>query len=155
MVSSTLPHRHRVGPAVLGQGAQVGPEREPGHRELGLGDVVVDRRKEVVDAGLTQGGQGFGDALVAPPAVGDERVDDRDDRRHQTAVSRGQCLHGGREVAHLGQAGEVLAEIPIGRADHHRRAVHDVVARSTTCRSPAGASTDDPRHAPACAPPPA
>ena len=47
---------------------------------------------------------------------------------HQPPVARGQRADGGRIVAQTGQAGEVLVQVAVGRPDHDRRAVHDVVA---------------------------
>ena len=47
---------------------------------------------------------------------------------HQAPVARRQGADGRLVVAHAGQAGQVLVEVAVGRADHHGRAVHHVVA---------------------------
>ena len=66
---------------------------------------------------------------MAAQAVGDQRVDHLGHVVHEATVTRGERAHGGLGVAHPGQAGQVLVQVTVGRADHHGRAVHDVVAR--------------------------
>ena len=45
------------GHALFGQGAQVGPQREAGHRQLALGDVAVDLRQQLVDRPVAVNGE--------------------------------------------------------------------------------------------------
>ena len=130
-LDGVLPGRRAGGhrPALLAERPQVGPQREAGHRELALGDVAVDHGQKLVDRPVAPPGEGGGDGLVAPQTVGHQGVDDLGHMVHQSPVTRCQGADGRHRVAQAGQAGQVLVEVPVGRADHHGRAVHDVVAR--------------------------
>ena len=57
-----------------------------------------------------------------------QRVDHLGHVVHQPPVARRQRAEGGPGVAHAGQARQVLVQVAVRWADHHGRAVHDVVA---------------------------
>ncbi len=67
-------------------------------------------------------------SMAAEP-VGYQRIDDVGHMAHQAAVARCQRRDGRCGVAHPGQAGQVLVQVTVGRADDHGRSVHDVVTR--------------------------
>ena len=106
----------------------MGPEREPRHGELLLGDVAVDLCEELVDRALAAARQGVGHPLVAAETMGDEGVDHVGDVVHQAAVPRAEGADRRHLVAHTGEAVEVLVQVAVGRADDDGRAVHHVVA---------------------------
>jgi hypothetical protein len=89
----------------------------------------VHRRVEAGHHGLDAGEPGaerFEDLSLARPAVGDIGVDERPTSRIG-APWVGQRVSKFR-VAHLLQAGEIVAHVAVRRGDHRRRPAHDVVA---------------------------
>ncbi len=106
----------------------MGPQREPRHRELSLRHVAVDLVQELVDRALPPLRQGLRHPLVTADTMRDERVDHVGHAVHQAAVAGAQGAQRRHLVAHAGQAGEVLVQVAVGRADDDRRSVHHVVA---------------------------
>ena len=77
-------------PALLGESAQVGPQREACDRELLLGDVAIDLLQKLIDGARTAARQDVRHPLVATETMGDEGIDHIGDVVHQATVARSE-----------------------------------------------------------------
>ena len=120
----------RLGPALFGQIPQMGPQGEPGHRELRLGDVGVDLRQELIDRALAQARRRASATRAWRPSRWAIEGVHHLARR---APSRRPCPGASRSIGGSrsrtrARLARYVAQVAVGRADHHGRAVHHMVA---------------------------